>query len=97
MLDPLELIPQNASVLCFNLIWLWQHLDTLNPMVGHMMDLLLGEQTQAARNAKDGEQDHIAAPFKPHVHREFCFEDALAALRCLQAGKTIGKVVLTVQ
>ena len=87
-LDPLELIPQNISLLCFNLIWLWDHLDTLNPMVSEMMDTLLSNPSSQPP------QSETEQTFTPHIHREFPFENAQEALRCLQSGQTVGKVVL---
>lgn len=73
-IDPLRMVSENRSVMGFNLIWLWDHLDRL-PAAYAALDAL------------------ITAP--PFVGRTFAFADAPAALRYLQSGESIGKVVLT--
>lgn len=73
--DPLQMVNQNRSVMGFNLIWLWDHVERL------------GEPFEALEAL-------IEAP--PLVGRRFPFSDAPAAMRYLQGGESIGKVVLDV-
>ncbi len=74
-IDPLGMISHNKSVMGFNLIWLWDHVDRLSSIYEAL--------------ARD-----ITTP--PHIGRRFAFGDAPAALRYLQGGKSVGKVVLEV-
>jgi alcohol dehydrogenase len=70
------MIPENRSVMAFNLIWLWDRVDRLQRAYD-----------QAARLVRK----------PPLVGRRFAFADASAALRYLQSGESIGKVVLEVE
>lgn len=74
-LDLLRMIPENRSVMAFNLIWLWDRVDRL-------------------RRAYDQIAGFARKP--PFVGRRFPFAEAPAALRHLQSGESIGKVVLEV-
>ena len=74
-LDPVQMIGQNRSVLAFNLIWLWGHVERL----------------AAGYTALDG---LITAP--AFVGRTFPFDAVPAALRWLQRGESVGKIVVTV-
>lgn len=40
-LDPLDMIPQNRSVMAFNLIWLWEHLDVCSDLLDELLALNL--------------------------------------------------------
>jgi alcohol dehydrogenase len=71
--DLLRLIPDNRSVIGFNLIWLWDRV----------------EQLAAGRQALDA-----LVTEKPVIGRRFPFTDLPAALRYLQSGRSVGKVVL---
>jgi alcohol dehydrogenase len=72
-IDPLRLIPENRSVIGFNLIWLWDHVQQLG----------------AGRDALD-----VLVTAPPFVGRRFAFAEAPAAVRYLQSGQSIGKVVM---
>jgi len=74
-IDPLGMISRNKSVMGFNLIWLWDHVDRLSSIYESL--------------ARD-----MTTP--PHIGRRFPFADAPAALRYLQGGESVGKVVLEV-
>jgi NADPH:quinone reductase-like Zn-dependent oxidoreductase len=74
-LDPLQMIARNRSVMAFNLIWLWDHVERLSRAYDRLAHL-------------------VRRP--PFVGRRFAFEEAPAALRYLQSGESIGKVVLEV-
>ncbi len=74
-LDPLRMVSENKSVMAFNLIWLWEHVDRLP-------------------QAYDQLSRFVQRP--PLVGRRFSFADAPAALRHLQSGESIGKVVMEV-
>lgn len=74
-IDPLEMISHNRSVMGFNLIWLWDHVERLSAAY----EILA--------------RDLIAPPL---IGRRFPFEQAPAALRYLQSGQSVGKVVLEV-
>lgn len=74
-LDPLRMIPENRSVMAFNLIWLWDQVDRL-------------------QRAYDQVARLVRKP--PFIGRRFGFADAPAALRYLQSGESVGKVVLEV-
>jgi len=37
-LDPLDMISENKSVMCFNLIWLWDNVDELTPVLDSMLE-----------------------------------------------------------
>jgi alcohol dehydrogenase len=69
------MISRNKSVMGFNLIWLWDHVDRLSSIYESL--------------ARD-----MTTP--PHIGRRFPFGDAPAALRYLQSGESVGKVVLEV-
>jgi alcohol dehydrogenase len=71
--DPMSLISANRSVMGFNLIWLWDHVEQLMPA---------WTQLDAV----------VTSP--PLVGRSFPFAGAPAAMRHLQSGSSIGKVVL---
>lgn len=95
--DPLDLISQNKSIMAFNLIWLWQHLD----FVGRMLDSLLALRVPIGSNTiHDGESFSstslsLSLP-SPVVGHTFPLEEAPRALRLFQSGRTVGKVVLIV-
>ncbi len=72
-LDPLRMIAENKSVMAFNLIWLWDHLERLSRAFGQLAGLMRQP---------------------PFVGRRFAFAEAPAALRYLQSGENIGKVVI---
>jgi alcohol dehydrogenase len=74
-LDPLQMISANRSVMGFNLIWLWDHVDQLVPAYADLDRL-------------------ITRP--PRIGRRFPFDEAPAAMRYLQSGASVGKVVLDV-
>jgi NADPH:quinone reductase-like Zn-dependent oxidoreductase len=74
-IDPLRMIAENRSVMAFNLIWLW-------------------DQVESLQRAADQVARLLSRP--PYVGRRFGFADAPAALRYLQSGESIGKVVLEV-
>ena len=73
--DPLAMITENRSVMGFNLIWLWDHVDRLAPALADLRRLV---------------------PRPPTIGRRFAFADAPAAMRYLQSGTSVGKVVLDV-
>jgi alcohol dehydrogenase len=75
-LDPLLMIAENHSVMAFNLIWMWDHLDRLARAYDRLAHL-------------------VRTP--PFIGRRFGFDDAPRALRYLQSGESIGKVVLEVR
>jgi alcohol dehydrogenase len=68
------MIAENRSVLAFNLIWLWHHVERL-------------------ASGYAGVDGLITDP--PFVGRTFSFEDVPAAMRWLQRGRSVGKVVVT--
>jgi synaptic vesicle membrane protein VAT-1 len=74
-LDPIRMVSANRSVMGFNLIWLWEHVDRLN-------------------DGYAGVAPFITKP--PHIGRRFPFGEAPAALRHLQGGTSVGKVVLEI-
>lgn len=71
--DPLKLIPDNKSVMGFNLIWLWE---------------------QSARMSRLLEDIAAAKLHPPFVGRVFPFDQAPEAVRHLQSGESVGKVVV---
>jgi len=72
-LDPVRMIAENRSVMAFNLIWLWDHVDRLP-----------GAYAETRRLVRAA----------PHVGATFGFVDVPAAMRLLQSGRSIGKVIV---
>lgn len=76
MVDPLNIIAENRSVMGFNLIWMWDKKEMMSALLESMM--------------------HKVKWRAPVVGKTFPFENAPEAVRFLQSGKSVGKVVLTV-
>lgn len=75
------MVTANKAVLGFNLIWMWDKVEQLTPMVNDMLSFW----TDA--------NNPIPAP---HVGHQFPFDRALDAIKLFQTGATTGKVVLEV-
>jgi hypothetical protein len=90
------MISDNRSVMCFNLIFLWDRLDDMGAMVDEVlaMDLPapvvrgLGPLLAARCRCQ------LSASAPSQVGRRFKFEDMQNALREFQSGATVGKVVV---
>lgn len=74
-IDPLQIISENKSVLGFNLIWLWEEIDTLGNLLNEVQNLKLEPQ---------------------YIGKIFPFKETINALNYFQSGKSIGKIVLSV-
>lgn len=74
-LDPLAMISENKGLLAFNLIWLFDEIETLSRTLSNFID---------------------SNPRKPFIDRVFDFNSVFDAIRHLQSGHSMGKVILKV-
>ncbi|EKX38138.1 hypothetical protein GUITHDRAFT_77483 [Guillardia theta CCMP2712] len=89
--DPLEIIAANKGVLGFNLIWMWDKVEEMSEMLKSML-------AAVPWKVRGFDIDLVASPTcqRPLVGKTYKMEDAADALRFLQSGQNVGKVVLVV-
>ena len=80
--DPANLVTDNKSILGFNLIWMTDRVKLMTREIQNMMRLLSDENGNLN--------------FRPHVGRTFEMNEMLDALKFLQCGQSIGKVVVRI-
>ena len=100
--DPGSLVSDSKGVLGFNLIFLTDRAARLNRELAELLACLSAGEGNRDGDDGSGEREGAAAVAPvleippPHVGRVFPFEDAPGALRYLQSGESVGKVVLRV-
>ena len=100
--DPGSLVSDSKGVLGFNLIFLTDRAARLNRELDELLACLSAGEGNRDGDDSSGEREGAAAVAPvleippPHVGRVFPFEDAPGALRYLQSGESVGKVVLRV-
>jgi NADPH:quinone reductase-like Zn-dependent oxidoreductase len=81
--DPMQMVSDNKSVMGFNLIWLYDQVEKLGPLVDEMIHYLINSSNLLLH--------------KPYVDKEFPFNQCKEAIHYLQSGGNCGKVVLTLE
>lgn len=78
-------------MLGFNLIWVTDKVEELNAELDDMMDFFASSLSSSSSSSATG-----GGWRPPHVGSTFPFDELPEAVRALQSGATMGKVVVTI-